>query len=82
MAGPRVEVSIGITLNVGNYESVRAEARYGKEGPNVTWESVVEEAEAGLNAALGGVERMLSDRKTRKKEVAPLSGTPRHGKLR
>jgi hypothetical protein len=75
---PRCEVSIGITLNVGNYESVRADARYGAD--NVSWDDAVTEAEAGLEAALDGVERMLAARKPKKEVVPP--GQPRPGKSR
>jgi hypothetical protein len=68
MALPRVEVSIGITLNVGNYESVRADARFGMDAGSgtdipLTWKVCQEEAKEGLAAALDGVEKMLAARK-------------------
>lgn len=75
MALPRVEVSIGITLNVGNYESVRAEARFGQDG--VGWDKVVEEAEKGLGAALDGVEIMLKSRKLQKEKTTTAPPLPR-----
>lgn len=77
MALPRVEVSIGITLNVGNYESVRAEARFGQDGDD--WNNVVAEAKVGLAAALDGVEKMLTTRKEKLVNIKPgpiISGTP------
>jgi hypothetical protein len=74
MALPRVEVSIGITLNVGNYESVRAEARFGEDVEGTTsasWQGCIAEAKEGLKAALDGVEKMLAARK-----VKPAPGPP------
>jgi len=78
MALPRYEVSIGVTLNVGNFESVRADARYGED--NIPWGEAVTEAMEGLTAALDGVEKMLAARKP-KKEAVP-SGQPRPGRSR
>lgn len=74
MALPRVEVSIGITLNVGNYESVRAEARFGcdvERGTTEAWQNCMAEAKTGLGAALDGVEKMLTARK-----VKPTNSPP------
>jgi hypothetical protein len=84
MALPRCEVSIGVTLNVGNFESVRADARFGKDhdGKDLdkTWGECLEEVETGLGAALDGVEKMLAARKP-KKEAVP-AGQPRPGRSR
>ena len=79
MALPRVEVSIGVTLNVGNYESVRADARYGADG--ITWKRATEEAEAGLAAALEGINRMLESRKQpeKKEHYPPMGRAPGSG---
>ncbi len=82
MALPRVEVSIGITLNVGNYESVRAEARFGMDqssGSTATaFSSCLAEAEKGLEAALDGVEKMLAARKPKPVIQPPMrhAGVP------
>ncbi len=81
MALPRVEISIGVTLNVGNYESVRADAMFGMDhtGPATTKEiantysNTQHAAEQGLQAALDGVEKMLAARKPVPK------GEPRRG---
>lgn len=81
MALPRVEISIGVTLNVGNYESVRADATFGMDhtGPvnereiANTYSNVQHAAEQGLQAALDGVEKMLATRRSVPK------GEPRRG---
>jgi hypothetical protein len=79
MALPRVEVSVGITLNVGNYESVRADARFSKDcsgDTDTAWGECLEEAEVGFQAALDGVEKMLESRKTKQVTTPPPARGP------
>jgi hypothetical protein len=71
MAAPRVGVSVGITLNVGNFESVRADSRFDVdvqdgESYDDAWSAAVAEAKIGLDAALKGVEDMLAKRNAHK----------------
>jgi|MudIll2142460700_1097286.scaffolds.fasta_scaffold00942_2 predicted RNA-binding protein with TRAM domain len=71
MAMPRVGVSVGVTFNIGNYESIRADARFdvdvedwGKKGDGVqkAYRVCLEEAHMGLDAALEGLNKMLEER--------------------
>jgi len=67
MGAERVGISIGVTLSIGNYESVRADARYDFDVLPGTkyddaWSGAVDEAKAGLQAALDGLKQMLQNR--------------------
>lgn len=76
MALPRVGVSIGITLNVGNYESIRAEALFQRdatpaEDPYNVYTDCMNEAGKGLLQALDGVKEILDKVKGKTVDAAP-----------
>lgn len=75
MAMPRVGISIGVTFNIGNYESIRADARFDVdvEGERRRDNTIVpdfqgaygvcfREAHMGLDSALEGLNKMLKER--------------------
>jgi hypothetical protein len=69
---PRVGVSIGVTLNIGNYESIRADARFDVDVENErrtgqpdfqgAYGVCFREAQMGLESALDGMNKMIEKR--------------------